>query len=72
LKNLLLNSGVLVVMVLVHVLVTDVSISKVLLVEHIILKQFPQLGVVLILYVLVEFIDVVLESVTDVMDVHLM
>jgi hypothetical protein len=72
LKNLLLNSGVLVVTVLVHVLVTDVSISKVLLVEHIILRQSVQLVVVLILYVLVEFIDVVLESVTDVTDVHLM
>tara|TARA_A100001035_G_scaffold48818_1_gene35258 strand:- start:1263 stop:1481 length:219 start_codon:yes stop_codon:yes gene_type:complete len=72
LKKLLLNSGVLVVMVLVHVLVTDVSISKVLLVEHIILRQSVQMVVVLILYVLVEFTGVVLESVTDVMDVHLM
>tara|TARA_B100000427_G_scaffold86128_1_gene70679 strand:- start:2021 stop:2239 length:219 start_codon:yes stop_codon:yes gene_type:complete len=72
LKRLRLNSGVLAVMVLVHVLVIDVSISKVLLVEHIILRQLVQLLVVLILYVLVEFIDVVLESVTDVTDVHLM
>tara|TARA_B100000945_G_scaffold304520_1_gene290099 strand:- start:303 stop:482 length:180 start_codon:yes stop_codon:yes gene_type:complete len=38
-KKLHLNSGVLVVMDMVLVLVTGVSIIKVLLVEHIILKQ---------------------------------
>tara|TARA_B100000123_G_scaffold205466_1_gene154966 strand:- start:29 stop:223 length:195 start_codon:yes stop_codon:yes gene_type:complete len=53
----------------VHVHVTDVNISKVLLVVHITLKQSPQLGVVLILYALVEFTDVVRESVMDVTDV---
>ena len=63
-----MNSGVLVVTDLVPVLVTDVSISKVLLVVHIIQRQSPQLGVVLIVYVLVEFTDVVQESVTDVKD----
>ena len=55
---------------MVHVHVTDVNISKVLLVVHITLKQSPQLGVVLILYVLVVFIGVVRESVTDVTDVR--
>jgi hypothetical protein len=64
-----LNSGVLVETEVVHVHVTDVNISKVLLVEHITLKQSPQLGVVLILYALVEFTDVVRESVMDVTDV---
>ena len=54
---------------MVHVHVTDVNISKVLLVVHITLKQSPQLGVVLILYALVEFTDVVRESVMDVTDV---
>ena len=54
---------------MVHVHVTDVNISKVLLVEHITLRQSPQLGVVLILYALVEFTDVVRESVMDVTDV---
>tara|TARA_S200000501_G_scaffold313901_1_gene305556 strand:+ start:499 stop:693 length:195 start_codon:yes stop_codon:yes gene_type:complete len=53
----------------VHVHVTDVNISKVLLVVHITLKQSPQLGVVLILYVLVVFIDVVLENVMVAKDV---
>tara|TARA_A100001388_G_scaffold83676_1_gene60379 strand:- start:553 stop:747 length:195 start_codon:yes stop_codon:yes gene_type:complete len=53
----------------VHVLVTDVSISKVLLVVRTILKQYLQKLVALIQFVLVEFIDVVLESVTDVTDV---
>ena len=64
-----MNSGVLVVMDQVHVHVTDVNISKVLLVVHITLKQSPQLGVVLIVYVLVGFIDAVPESVMDVTDV---
>jgi hypothetical protein len=57
---------------LVPVHVIDVSISKVQQVVHTTLKQSPQKGVVLILYVLVEFTDVVLENVTDVMDVLLM
>tara|TARA_B100000579_G_C22529299_1_gene709960 strand:- start:275 stop:493 length:219 start_codon:yes stop_codon:yes gene_type:complete len=64
-----LNSGVLVEMEVVHVLVTDVNISKVQQVVHITLKQSPQLGVVLILFALVEFTGVVLENVTDVTDV---
>ena len=61
--------GVLEEMVLVHVHVTDVNTSKVLLVVHIILKLSPQLEVVLILYVLVASTDVVLENVMDVTDV---
>ena len=64
-----MNSGVLVVMEVVHVHVTDVNISKVLLVEHTTLKQSLQKLVALTQFVLVEFIDVVLESVTDVTDV---
>tara|TARA_Y100000994_G_scaffold133060_1_gene109095 strand:+ start:59 stop:214 length:156 start_codon:yes stop_codon:yes gene_type:complete len=48
---------------MVLVLVTGVNTIKVLLEEHIIQKQFPLLEVVTILYVLVEFIDVVLENV---------
>ena len=51
---------------MVLVLVTGVNTIKVLLEEHIIQKQFPLLEVVTILYVLVEFIDVFLESVMDV------
>ena len=54
---------------MVHVLVTDVSTSKVLLVVPTILKQYLQKLVALIQFVLVEFKDVVLESVTDVTDV---
>ena len=54
---------------MVHVHVTDVNISKVLLVVHITLKQSLQLGVVLILYVLVASTDAVLENVMDVTDV---
>ena len=54
---------------MVHVNVTDVNTSKVLLVVHIILKLSPQLEVVLILYVLVASTDVVLENVMDVTDV---
>tara|TARA_B100000214_G_scaffold156691_1_gene112354 strand:- start:2209 stop:2403 length:195 start_codon:yes stop_codon:yes gene_type:complete len=56
-------------MEMVHVLVTDVSTSKVLLVVPTILKQYLQKLVALIQFVLVEFTDVVLESVTDVTDV---
>ena len=55
-----------------HVLVTDVITTEVLLVVHIILKQSLQVVVVHILYVLVEFTDVVQENVMDVKDVHLM
>tara|TARA_B100001769_G_scaffold83751_1_gene63701 strand:- start:121 stop:339 length:219 start_codon:yes stop_codon:yes gene_type:complete len=64
-----LNSGVLVVTELVHVHVTDALTIEVLLVVHIIQRQSLQLGVVLIVYVLVGFIDVVPESVMDVTDV---
>ena len=53
----------------VRVLATDVSTSKVLLVVRTILKQYLQKLVALIHFVLVEFIGVVLESVTDVTDV---
>ena len=56
-------------MEMVHVLVTDVSTSKVLLVEHTTLRQSVQLLVVSIVYALVEFTAVVLGSVTDVTDV---
>tara|TARA_B100000524_G_scaffold210446_1_gene110080 strand:- start:282 stop:473 length:192 start_codon:yes stop_codon:yes gene_type:complete len=55
-----------------HVLVTDVTTTEVLLVVHIILRQLLLLLVVNILYVLVEFTDVVQENVMDVKDVHLM
>tara|TARA_B100001250_G_C19189179_1_gene524422 strand:- start:38 stop:244 length:207 start_codon:yes stop_codon:yes gene_type:complete len=55
---------------LVLVLVTDVSISKVLLVVLITPRQFPQQEVVNIQFVLVVFIGVVLENVMVVMDVH--
>ena len=54
---------------LVHVHVTDALTIEVLLVVHIIQRQSLQLGVVLIVYVLVGFIDAVLESVMDVTDV---
>ena len=53
----------------VHVHVTDVNTSKVLLVVHIILKLSPQLEVVLILYVLVASTGVVRGNVMDVTDV---
>ena len=49
--------------------VTDVSTINKLLEEHIIQRQFLQLLVVNIVYVLVEFTDVVLENVMDVKDV---
>ena len=52
---------------IVHV--TDVSTINKLLEEHIILKQSVQRLVVSIVYVLVEFTDVVLENVMDVKDV---
>ena len=55
-----------------HVLATDVITTEVPLVVHIILKQSLQMVVVHILYVLVEFTDVVQENVMDVTDVHLM
>ena len=54
---------------MVHVHVTDVTTIKVLLEEHIIQRQFLPLEVVNIVYVLVEFTDVVLENVMDVTDV---
>ena len=56
-------------MVMVLVLVTDANIIKVPLVEHIIQRQSLLLVDVNILYVLVVFTDVVLESVQDVADV---
>ena len=52
---------------IVHV--TDVSTINRLLEVHTTLKQSVQLLVVNFVYVLVEFIDVVLENVTDAMDV---
>ena len=52
---------------IVHV--TDVSTINKLLEEHTILKQSAQRLVVSIVYVLVEFTDVVLENVMDVKDV---
>ena len=52
---------------IVHVI--DVNTINQLLEEHIILKQSVQLLVVSIVYVLVEFTDVVLENVMDVKDV---
>jgi len=54
-------------MVVVHV--TDVTTTKVLLEEHIIQKQFPLVEAVIILYVLLEFTDVVLENVMVAKDV---
>ena len=59
----------LVVTELVHVHVADALTIEVLVVVHIIQRQFPQLEVVLIVYVLVGFIDAVPESVMDVTDV---
>ena len=52
---------------IVHVI--DANIINKLLEEHTILKQSAQLLVVSIVYVLVEFTDVVLENVMDVKDV---
>tara|TARA_B100000073_G_scaffold51080_1_gene37632 strand:+ start:3132 stop:3338 length:207 start_codon:yes stop_codon:yes gene_type:complete len=52
---------------IVHV--TDVNTIKLLLEVHTILKQLVHLLVVSIVYVLVEFTDVVLENVMDVTDV---
>ena len=52
---------------IVHVI--DVNTINKLLEEHTILKQSVQLLVVSIVYVLVEFTDVVLENVMDVKDV---
>ena len=53
----------------VHVLVTDVNITKVLLVEHITLRQSAQKLVALIQFVLVVFTDVVQENVMVAKDV---
>ncbi len=53
---------------IVHVI--DVNTINQLLEEHTILKQSVQLLVVSIVYVLVEFIVAVQESVMDVKDVH--
>tara|TARA_B100000925_G_scaffold203505_1_gene154457 strand:- start:348 stop:533 length:186 start_codon:yes stop_codon:yes gene_type:complete len=58
-----LNYGVQAVTETVLVHVTGVNTIKVLLGEHTIQRQFLQLEVVIILYVLVEFTDVVLENV---------
>ena len=55
-----------------HVLATDVITTEVPLVVHIILRQLLLVAVANILYVLVEFTDVVQENVMDVKDVHLM
>ena len=55
-----------------HVLATDVITTEVLVEVLTILRQSLLVGVVLILYVLVEFTDVVQENVMDVKDVHLM
>tara|TARA_A100001234_G_scaffold91026_1_gene80199 strand:- start:1337 stop:1555 length:219 start_codon:yes stop_codon:yes gene_type:complete len=52
---------------IVHV--TDVNTIKLLLEVHTILRQFLLVVVVNIVYVLVEFTDVVLENVMDVTDV---
>ena len=53
----------------VHVLATDVNISKLPLEVHTILRQSVPLLVVHTLYVLVEFTDVVRENVTVAKDV---
>ena len=52
-----------------HVLATDVITTEVPLVVHIILRQLLLVAVANILYVLVEFTDVVQENVMDVKDV---
>jgi len=64
-----LNYGVLEVTDTDIVHVIDVNTINQLLEEHTILKQSAQLLVVSIKFVLVEFTDVVLESVQDVADV---
>ena len=67
--ELLGKSGVLGVTDTVHVHVTDVKTGMVLVVDTIIQKLFQLLLDVNIKFVLVEFTDVVLESVQDVADV---
>ena len=64
-----MNYGVQAVMDTDIVHVIDVNTINQLLEEHIILKQSAQRLVVSIVYVLVEFIVVVQESVMDVKDV---
>ena len=54
---------------MVHVLATDVNISKLPLEVHTILRQSVPLLVVHTLYVLVEFTDAVRENVTVAKDV---
>tara|TARA_B100001939_G_scaffold111002_1_gene95906 strand:+ start:1459 stop:1725 length:267 start_codon:yes stop_codon:yes gene_type:complete len=71
-KELLGNSGVLVVMDTDSVLVIDVETGLVLRVVTTILRQLLLLVVVNILYVLVVFIHVTPETVVDVVDVLLM
>ena len=67
--ELLGKSGVLEVTDTVRVHVTDVNTGMVLVVDTIIQKLFQLLLDVNIKFVLVEFTDVVLESVQDVADV---
>ena len=67
--ELLGKSGVLGVKDTVHLHVTDVNTGMVLVVDTIIQKLFQLLLDVHIKFVLVEFTDVVLESVQDVADV---
>ena len=67
--ELLGKSGVLEVTDTVHVHATDVRTGMVLVVDTIIQKLFQLLLDVNIKFVLVEFTDVVLESVQDVADV---
>jgi|TARA_A100001388_G_scaffold246421_1_gene205417 hypothetical protein len=55
-----------------HVLATDVITTEVLVEVLTILRQSLLVAVANILYVLVEFTDVVQENVMDVKDVHLM
>tara|TARA_B100001250_G_scaffold147607_1_gene126412 strand:- start:6618 stop:6839 length:222 start_codon:yes stop_codon:yes gene_type:complete len=62
--------GVLVEMDMDHVPVTDVSTTGLHQVVHIILRPFRQMVDVVIVYVLVEFIGVVLGNVTVAKDVH--
>jgi hypothetical protein len=66
------NSGVLEVMGMAHVRVTDAITTEVLAVEVTTARQLLLLLDVHILYVLVEFIDAILGNARDVMDVHLM
>jgi hypothetical protein len=70
LAKLLGNSGVLVVMDMVHVLATDVITTEVLAVAVSTPRRFLPQEVVNIQYVLLASIDAVLENVLDVTDVH--